>query len=136
MFSCFRVAPGWPPRGGQTPSLRARSRTAKRFRRHPYIGPDVAPAVEPAEFRVPGADEGRQLDPLGDLGAPALDHAGNAARLQRVGADLVKVAELARLELRRERCRQEILLSCSVTNSRMLGGQPSSFCDSVRMRVR
>src|SRR5271165_509937 len=73
------------------------------------VGPDVAPAVEPAEFGIPGAGQGRQFDALGDLGAPAVDHAGNAARLQRVGADFVEVAELARLELRRERRRQEDL---------------------------
>src|ERR1700736_4433729 len=71
------------------------------------IGPDVAPAVEPAELGIPGAGQGRQFDALGDLGAPAVDDAGNAARLQRVGADLIEVAELARLELRRERRRQE-----------------------------
>jgi hypothetical protein len=34
---------------------------------------------------------------------------GMPARLQRVGADLVEVAELTRLELRREGCRQEDL---------------------------
>src|ERR1700738_1445548 len=73
------------------------------------VGPDMAPAVEPAELGVPGAGQRRQFDALGDLGAPAVDDAGNAARLQRVGSDLVEVAELARLELRRERRRQEDL---------------------------
>src|SRR4051794_36455780 len=64
------------------------------------VGPDVTPAVEPAELGVPGAGQGRQLDALGDLGAPAVDHAGDAARLQRVHADLVEATELARLKLR------------------------------------
>src|ERR1700738_3029879 len=30
------------------------------------IGPDMAPFVEPAEFAVPGADERRELDAVGD----------------------------------------------------------------------
>jgi hypothetical protein len=62
------------------------------------VGPDVAPAVEPAQLGIPGAGQRRQFDTLGDLGAPAVDDAEDATRLQRAGADLVEVAELARLE--------------------------------------
>ena len=54
-----------------------------------FVRPDVAPAVKPAKLRIPGAGQWRQFDALGDLGAPAVDHAGNAARLKRVGADFV-----------------------------------------------
>src|ERR1700686_5052466 len=69
------------------------------------VRPDVAPAVEAAEFRVPGEGERRQLDALGDRCAPAIDDAGDAAWLQGVKADLVEPAELARFELRRKRRR-------------------------------
>src|ERR1700756_4144475 len=36
--------------------------------------------------------------------APAVDHPRDAARLEGVDTDLVEIAELARLELWRERC--------------------------------
>src|SRR6202035_4249724 len=71
------------------------------------VRPDVAPAVEPTEFRVPGEGQRRQLDSLGDCCAPAIDDAGDAAWLQRVEADLIKTAELARFELRGKRRRQK-----------------------------
>ncbi len=48
---------------------------------------------------------GAPLDPLG----PFLDHRRGGARQHRVGADLVEVAEPARLELRRERRRDDDL---------------------------
>jgi len=64
------------------------------------VRPDVAPAVEPAEFRMPGEGQRRQLDSLGDRRAPAIDDARNAARLQGVETDLIETAELARFELR------------------------------------
>src|SRR5438132_12929819 len=60
------------------------------------VRPDVAPAVEPAEFRVPGEGQRRQLHAIGDRCAPAIDDAGDAAWLQGVEADLVEPAELAR----------------------------------------
>jgi hypothetical protein len=66
----------------------------------------VTPVVEPAELGVPGAHQRRKLDALGDMRAPAVDHPGDAARLEGVDADLVEVAELARLECRRERRRE------------------------------
>ena len=47
------------------------------------VGPDMAPAVEPAELGIPGAGQGRQFDAFGDLRAPTVDDAGNAARIQR-----------------------------------------------------
>src|ERR1700687_3995606 len=108
MFSCFTVTPGCPA------ARRPAAFVAGTFADRAALGgilvsPDVAPAIEPAEFGIPGAGQRRQFDALGDLGAPAVDDAGNAARLQRVGSDLVEVAELARLELRRERRRQEDL---------------------------
>src|ERR1700730_12797751 len=71
------------------------------------VRPDVAPAVEAAEFRVPGEGERRQLDALGDCCAPAIDNARDAARLQGVEANLVETAKLARFELRRKRRRQK-----------------------------
>src|SRR5204863_6574400 len=70
---------------------------------HVLVRPDVAPAVEPAEFRVPGEGERRQLDAIGDRCTPAIDDAGDAAWLQGVEADLIETAELARFELRRKR---------------------------------
>src|SRR5205085_9874329 len=70
------------------------------------VGPDMAPFVEAAELRIPGADQRRELGALGDLRAPAVDRGRNAARLERIDADPVEVAELARLELWRERRRQ------------------------------
>src|SRR5438105_5961770 len=68
------------------------------------VGPDVAPFVEPAELRMPSADERRELDALGDVTAPAVDDPGDAAGLESVDADFIEVAELARLERRREGC--------------------------------
>src|SRR5258708_22630685 len=56
-----------------------------------------------------GEDQRRQFQALTDLGAPTIDLARDAARLQRVDADLVKPAELARFEFRRERRRQKDL---------------------------
>src|SRR5437660_9717681 len=71
------------------------------------VRPDVAPTVEAAEFRVPSEGQRRELHAVGDLCAPAIDDAGDAAWLQGVEADLVETAELARFELRRKRRRQK-----------------------------
>src|SRR5438477_2202132 len=64
----------------------------------------MTPFVKPAELGVPGADQRRKLDALGDVRAPAVDDARDAAGLEGVDADLVEIAELARLERRREWC--------------------------------
>src|SRR5581483_9281943 len=73
------------------------------------VGPYVAPAVQPAELGMAGEDQRRVFLPRVDRRAPALDLAGNGARRQGVDADLVEIAEAARLQLRRERRRDENL---------------------------
>src|SRR5438132_9977234 len=106
MFSCTRV---WP----RLSTLRRPDAfLAGLFADREALGrvlvrPDVAPAVEAAEFRVPGEGERRQLDALGDRCAPAIDNARDAARLQGVQADLIETANVARFELRRKRRRQK-----------------------------
>ena len=83
---------------------------------------------EPANSECPAKASGGG-NAIGDRGAPAIDDGGDAARLQGVEADLVQdTAELARFELRRKRRRQKDFSLCSTTNSRVLGGQPCSFC--------
>src|SRR5947207_9769917 len=71
------------------------------------VRPDVAPTVEAAEFRVPSEGQRRELHAVGDRCAAAVDHAGDAAWLQGIEADLVETAELAGFELRRKRRRQK-----------------------------
>jgi hypothetical protein len=66
----------------------------------------VAPFVEPAELGIPGADERRELDPLSDVSAPAVDDTRDRARLEGIDADLIEIAELPRLERGGERCRE------------------------------
>src|SRR5271165_1680091 len=66
------------------------------------IGPDMTPFVEAAELRIPGADQWRELDAFGDVPAPAVDHPRDAAWYEGIDADLIEIAELARLELGRE----------------------------------
>src|SRR5258706_10783449 len=67
------------------------------------VGPDVDILVEHADLAVEGADQRRQLGALADRSTPALEYVRDRARLVDVGADLVAVAERARLERRRER---------------------------------
>src|SRR5205823_4848172 len=73
------------------------------------VGPDMDPLVERPELGMPAEGERREflpaLDPLG----PFLDDRRGGARQHRVGADLVKIAELARLQLGRERRRDDYL---------------------------
>src|SRR5205814_5235578 len=73
------------------------------------VGPDVAPAVEAAEFGMAGKGQRRQLGARVDRGAPAVDLLRDRTRLQRIDADFIEPAELARLQLRRERRRDEDL---------------------------
>src|SRR6266568_2228798 len=73
------------------------------------VGPDVDPLVERAELGMPAEGERRVFQPALDPLGPFLDDRRGGARQHRVGADLVKVAELARLQLRRERRRDDDL---------------------------
>src|SRR4051812_15915013 len=73
------------------------------------IGPDMAPEVQIAELGMPGEGQWRARDSLADCARPTLDLPGDRAGSQRVHADLVDAAELARFELRRERRRDENL---------------------------
>src|SRR5713226_3012072 len=73
------------------------------------VGPDVAPDVEVAEFGMAGKRQRRQLYSLVDRGRPTVDLVWDRARPHRIEADLVDAAELARLELWRERRRDEDL---------------------------
>src|SRR5262249_23678835 len=74
-----------------------------------FVRPDVAPDVEVAEFGMTGECQRRQLRAFTDLRRPAVDLARYRAGLQRVEADLVNAAKLARFELWRERRRDEDL---------------------------
>src|SRR5579872_1498768 len=73
------------------------------------VGPDMAPLVEATELRVPGADHRREFDTLRNLLGPPLHDRGQRARSIGVHANLIDAAQLAWLQRRRERCRQEDL---------------------------
>src|SRR5262249_39187572 len=87
------------------------------------VGPDVAPFVEPAELRIPSADEWREFGAPGDVRTPAVDDAGDPAGFERVDADFVEIAVLARLERRRER-RGEVNIALLLDDEFACVGRP------------
>src|SRR5204862_491524 len=106
MFSCTRVWPGCPPFGGQMPSLRAFSRTAKRSAASLYAQM-WHQRLSPPNSECPAKANGESLTRSAIAVLQRSTDAGDAAWLQGVEADLIETAELARFELRRKRRRQK-----------------------------
>src|SRR6516165_5748036 len=96
-----------PPAGGRRPdALGPRLLADAEAIARVLVGPDMAPFVEPAEFRIPGAHQRRELGARLDMRAPAVDYPRDTAWFKGIDADLVEAAVLTRLERRRERRRE------------------------------
>src|SRR6185437_9606753 len=67
------------------------------------IGPDMDPFVQRTEFRIPGADQWRELRAPFDLLRPALDQAGDLAGCQGILANLEQRSDLPGHQRGRER---------------------------------
>src|SRR4029079_7538711 len=76
---------------------------------HVLVGPHMDPLVERADVGEAREDQRREGRALLDALAPRLDHLGNRTRPVGVGAELVHVSVLARLEMRREGRRMQDL---------------------------